>query len=495
MKNITLALGLAVLLLGTNISAKELSLENATLVGDEQIATPYGEITLEHNFVTDESSKRLFDAMDFQRASQAYIWSTPLVSFYAWKTEQNKMYKTGKLGEFAVFKSLKEKRGVVTGNLTTPYIIQFCNLAEGAIEIDYPAGQTASGVLDFWQRPIADMGLTGPDKGKGGTYILVGPEDDISKYKKEGAYVYQSATNNIMLGMRLLNPDPKFEEKFKASLKMGKVGQKKVKTVFHDNMDVEWNATAPRGMAYWEMLQQIINEEPVREQDKVWMAMIEPLGIKKGADFKPDERQTMILKKGVAMGELMLRNLQINPRFTHPYWEGTHWYKSFDFSIPQITDTKVELDERGVWFYEAVTSSEGMINPKVGEGQVYMTTKRDSEGKLFRADETYKLHIPKAVPMKQFWSIVLYSENTRRPYDNGGANLDDVSLSSKMEKLQRNKDGSIDIYIGAKVPKGMESNFLKTVGKDGWFIYFRLYAPTEPFFDKSFKLPDFVRVK
>jgi len=235
----------------------------------------------------------------------------------------------------------------------------------------------------------------------------------------------------------------------------------------------------------------VIQKEPVREQDKVWMAMLEPLGIKKGEPFNPDVRQTKILIEGAAMGELMTRNLQVNPRFAHVYWKGTNWYKSFDFTIPQITDYKVELDERATWFYEAITSSEGMVNPVPGKGQVYMTTKRDNNGDLLRADKTYKLTVPKDVPVAQFWSVVLYSEGTRRPYDNGGVNIDDVALNSRMEKLQYNDDGSVDLYIGAKAPKGMESNFLKTAGKDGWFVYFRLYAPTEPFFDKSFSLPDF----
>ena len=58
-----------------------------------------------------------------------------------------------------------------------------------------------------------------------------------------------------------------------------------------------------------------------------------PLGIDKGKPFAPDQRQTAILLKGAAMGELMLRNLQVNPRFAEPYWEGTHWYKSFDFQF------------------------------------------------------------------------------------------------------------------------------------------------------------------
>lgn len=505
MKKTILTLGIAGLLFATsctqnstttqNNEHSDVALEKATLIGNEQINTPYGLLELQHNYLADESSEKLFDAMDLQRASQAYIWSTPIVSFYTWIQEQNKEYNTGKLGEFAVFNSLKEKRGVVTGNLTTPYIVQFCNLSDGAIEIEYPSGQTASGLMDLWQRPLVDMGLTGPDQGKGGVYIVVGPEDDISKYQKDGAFIYQSATNNIFIGMRLLDPSPEFAEKFKSELKMGRVGKDKVPTVFRENLDKEWSATAPRGMEYWRILHNIINEEPVREQDKVWMAMLEPLGIEKNIDFNPNERQIKILLEGVSMGELMLRNLQTNPRFAEHYWAGTNWYKSFDFTTPQITDYKVELDERAVWFYEAVTSTEGMVNPEVGKGQVYMTTKRDSKGNLLRADKTYKLSVPKDVPVAQFWSVVLYSEQTRRPYDNGGENIEDVALNSRMEHLQYNEDGSVDLFIGVKAPKGMESNFLKTIGEDGWFIYFRLYAPTEPFFDKSFTLPDFVLVE
>ncbi len=131
----------------------------------------------------------------------------------------------------------------------------------------------------------------------------------------------------------------------------------------------------------------------------------------------------------------------------------------------------------------------------MGKGQVYMTTKRDNNGNLLRADKTYKLTVPKDVPVAQFWALTLYSEDTRRPYDNGGAELISANLDSRMEQLQYNVDGSVDLFIGAKAPEGMESNFMKTVDKDGWFVYFRLYAPTGAFFDKSFTLPDFEILK
>lgn len=499
MKNLSLILGLILTLWATGCdqkndmpesSAQEISLETATLVGDEYISTPYGEVALEDNYII-EGSKELFDALDFQRACQAYIWATPMVSYKQWQVEQAKIFNATKLGDFVVYKSLKEKRGIVTANLTTPYVINFLSLADGSIKVKVPPGAMAGMFLDLWQRPVSDIGQTGPDQGKGGTYLIVGPEDDASKYKGQADFIFQSETNNIFIGVRLLDPSPEFESQIEQEMQVARVGSDFESIRFIKGVDKEWSGTAPRGLEFWKLLSELFQEEPTRDEDKALAAMLEPLGIKKGMEFNPDERQQKILKKGAAMGELMLKNLQTNPRFSEPYWEGTSWYKSFDFTVPQKTDEKVELDERAVWFYEAVTSSEGMVNPTPGKGQVYMTTKRDNLGNLIRADKTYKLHVPKDVPVAQFWSLSLYSENTRRNYDNGGTEITSASLDSKMEQLQYNDDGSVDLYIGPKAPEGMESNFMKTVNQDGWFVYFRLYAPTEPFFDKSFALPDF----
>ena len=66
-----------------------------------------------------------------------------------------------------------------------------------------------------------------------------------------------------------------------------------------------------------------------------------------------------------------------------------------------------------------------------------------------------------------------------------------MNLDSNMKDLTVNADGSIDLYVGAKAPAGFEQNYMKTVAGDGWFVYFRLYAPLQPFFDKTFELPDF----
>ena len=189
-------------------------LENAVLHGNEVIATPIGDITLVDNYFDEAASKRLYDELDFQRAAQSYLWSTPLVSVTTWRDRQAQAYGVTGETDFVVLRSLKEKRGIVTANLTTPYIFNFLSLTDGPLEIEYPAGQTAGGVMDFWQRPVADLGLTGPDEGKGGKYIIVGPEQDPAKFDKPGYFVRQSATNNIGVLLRILDKDPTFYATF-----------------------------------------------------------------------------------------------------------------------------------------------------------------------------------------------------------------------------------------------------------------------------------------
>ncbi len=54
---------------------------------------------------------------------------------------------------------------------------------------------------------------------------------------------------------------------------------------------------------------------------------------------------------------------------------------------------------------------------------------------------------------------------------------------------------SVDIYFGPKAPKGMESNWIKTNPGSYWFTYFRLYAPTESYFDRSWPMYDIEEVR
>jgi hypothetical protein len=57
---------------------------------------------------------------------------------------------------------------------------------------------------------------------------------------------------------------------------------------------------------------------------------------------------------------------------------------------------------------------------------------------------------------------------------------------SSRDDIVTNADGSVDLYFEPVAPKDNPSkNWIKTLPGKGWFTYFRLYAPTLPYFDKT----------
>jgi hypothetical protein len=132
-----------------------------------------------------------------------------------------------------------------------------------------------------------------------------------------------------------------------------------------------------------------------------------------------------------------------------------------------------------------------MTTKTPGKGQVYLGVQKDGNGKWLQGGNNYTLRIPPNPPVEQFWAMTLYDTETRCFSDN---KHEIAGLDSRMD-LVKNADGSADLYFGPKPPEGHEKNWIPTVPGRGWFAYFRLYAPTEAYFDHSWGLPDLVHVK
>ncbi len=132
-----------------------------------------------------------------------------------------------------------------------------------------------------------------------------------------------------------------------------------------------------------------------------------------------------------------------------------------------------------------------MLTQTPGVGQRYIAAYRDRDGQWLTGGNTYMLHVPPKPPATQFWSVTAYDEDTRQMVVTEQGRPD---LSSRKADLVKNADGSVDVYFGPKAPEGKEANWIQTVPGKGWFTYFRFYGPTEPFFDKSWSLPDFAKI-
>ncbi len=314
-----------------------------------QVQTRIGDLHFDKGLPTEKTVSKLFDEMDFQRASQAFIWALPIVSIAEWQRAHEQTFGAGD-GDIVVYTTYKAKLGILTPNLTTPYIIGFANLTRtGPLVIDYPPGQSAGGVLDFWQRPLFDMGQTGPDKGAGAKYLVVGPGQTVPN--ASGYRVYTSPTANIGIGYRVLETDPAKAETLMKSVKVYPFSKREnpPQTRFLTPGDRAWSQTPPSGMRYWERLAEILNQETVAERDEFFMAMLKPLGIEKGKPFKPDARQTKILTEAAFIGEQMAKVNSFDKRFPgSAYRNDARWEILFapGFSPDQKGAGFGQLDER-----------------------------------------------------------------------------------------------------------------------------------------------------
>lgn len=451
-----------------------------------------GSVVMDGDLPRREDLGAVFDELDFQMACQAYLWALPLVSYAQWQRVHADVFGAGP-GDLVHYVSYRDRLGLITANATTPYILNFIDLGTtGPLVIELPAGHTAGGVSDFWQREIAAMGEMGPDQGRGARYLVVPPGTEPAEgAEADGFTVLRSTGVNIMFGFRTLDPDPTRARALVDAVRVYPYARREdpppTRILSPDGR--RWSGDQPRGLAYWERLHAIYQDEVVDERDRFFLAMLRQLGIEKGRPFAPDERLRGVLTEASAAGEMMARANSFAKRFPGArYWPDRQW----DLVVmlersSQRAQGHDQLLERAAWFYEAVSFSEAMRSRTPGVGQAYLGTYTDADGQWLDGGRAYTLHVPADPPAKLFWSVTVYDSESRCLIDNAQGRGD---RGSRDADLSHNPDGSVDLYFGPEPPTGRESNWVQTLPGRHWFSYLRFYGPLEPYFDRTWKLGD-----
>ena len=456
--------------------------------GSQQIETRIGTLEFTHDFAngfpTDATVEKLYDERDFQRACQAYLWSLPAVSFAAWQRGVTKGL-SARNGQIVAILSYESRRGVLTANATTPYYLGFADLSSGPLVLEMPARGVQGGISDAWQNNV-------PDSEAPAKYLVLGPGHKVPD-NVAGYAVRHSPTFNIFIGVRLTDADPEKAKQALSHLHLYPYTQRDQppRMEILDAGTKAWSGMPPRGMEYWERLDDVIQREPLEPRDIFFHAMLRPLGLEKGKPFKPDARQTKILTDAALVGEAMAKANTADRRFAGvKYRSDARW----DFALQLDADDPGAfwnlLDERASWFYEAVGAGPAMAPKRPGPSSAYLGAYKDKAGKWLDGGASYRLRVPPNPPIELFWSVTVYDIDTRALILNEQKIAD---RSSRMD-LRKNADGSVDIYCGPKAPAGFEKNWIPTVPGKNWFAYFRFYRPTEAYFDRSWPLPDFEQV-
>jgi hypothetical protein len=470
--------------------------ERSSVFGADSSSTiSPGKIAMEGELPAKRSIPQLFDEMDYQQATQCYLWGLPIVSYAKFKEAQEKIFGAAST-DIVVYDSLEDKLGILTANATTPYILSFVDLTKtGQLVIEMPAGHIAGGLSDCWQRELVSIGEAGPDKGKGGKYILVPPGE--ADFKAPGYFTVSCPTMNILMGFRALDPDPEKTASLIEGVKIypyvSRENPPQTKVIKPGGK--KYFAIQPDGIDYWVVLNAILQEEPVEERDRFFTAWLNNLGIEKGKPFNPTERQKRILIAAAERGKLMAVANSFDKRLDGvDHWPDRKWHYVMIISDPsQRSESYDEFFQRSSYFYEAFGYGKSMISKTPNVGQAYLGVYSDKDDNWLEGGNNYTLRIPANPPAVNFWSITVYDDATRCLIDNPQHKAD---LSSRQDLL-KNSDGSVDLYFGPKAPLaiGKEKNWVQTLEGKHWFVYMRFYGPTESYFDKSWKMGDLEEVK
>ncbi len=431
-----------------------------------------------------------------RRAVEAVIWGMPAVNYDLMLQEMLRL--GGKANQIVYWSRLPDwKNQTLTPNPDAIYLMPFINTKDvGPVVIEIPPadkGSITGTIMDAWQMPLADVGPAGMDAGKGGKYVVLPP--NFTDKVPDDYITLRSATYR---GYALLRSILKSgsDSDIIGAVDYGKrikvyplsAATNPAATTFVDAIDTVYDATIPYDIRFFQWLDRFVQQEPWLTRDKAMIDQLKLIGIEKGKPFAPDTKTEDFLNTGAREAHALLE-LTYEIAFS-PYFADGRWV--FPADTQYISEAQsgyaggdaYPVDARGVVF------SFAFFTPKGPTGSFYLMDIRDKAGEAFDGGKTYRLTVPAHVPVRQYWSATVYDRATHTLIRDQKT----VSRSSQSPGLQKNADGSVDVYFGPNAPIGKEPNWVPTNPGGQFEVLFRFYGPEKPLFDKTWKLPDIERI-
>jgi hypothetical protein len=380
----------------------------------------------------------------------------------------------------------------LTPNTTTVYVFLCINLNDGPMVVQVPA-KVLGPADDAFFRWVTDVGLTGPDQGRGGKYLFVPPNYQGS-LPSEGYFVAKPRTNRVAIFYRAFVEGGDIAAavrnvKTNANIYPLSKATNPPTAEFVNTSGKKFNTISSNTFRFYEELNAVVQNEPADFVDPDTVGLFAAIGIKKGKPFEPDARMKSILTDAVAVANGIARADVFASRDERTkIYSDRQWLTPFvGGSYQFLSGAERLLDAKAMFFYLATGITPAMAESKPGTGSAYAAAFRDLKGNFFDGAKTYKVMLPNPIPAKNFWAFTVYDNQTRSLLE---TDQKLAGVDSTRPGIKKNSDGSVTVWFGPKAPAGEENNWVQTMPGKGWNVLLRLYGPLEPWFNKSWKPGD-----
>jgi len=442
----------------------------AAITTPDKVETRLGTLNFFDGFPDDATVEKVYDNLDFERGVQAFLTATPGASLYAFREGLRSQGATDNQ-TVLIMEDLMDSRSLfLTPNTETVYNLMWLDLKNGPLVIESPPN--ILGIIDdFWFHYVGDVGNAGPDKGKGGKFLLLPPDykGDVPK----GYFVFRSKTYGNVFFWRGFVENGSTKTAVDATKKFAKVyllsdAKNPPQMKFINVSGNAFNTIHANDFTFYEEINHVVQEEPNDALDPETLGVLASIGIEKGKNFAPDDRMKNILTDSAAVGNATARAILFKTRMKEAYfYPNSAWCTpfvggSYEFLLqPGVRN----FDARTMMFYFATGITPAMAAKIVGVGSQYAAAFVDSTGKPLDGSKTYKVHLPPNIPAKTFWSFVVYDNQTRSELQ---TDAQFPSIGSQSKGFVMNPDTSADVYFGRLRQQVMKrTRFKPFLAKDG----------------------------